>query len=99
MNEESHELKHIEREIEEDFERTDREIQEAENYEPQGWEKWDWLLWGLFCSIIGIIILFYLNIYGGAWTFMTWAWFLFGAALLGCGILSFIFRDTIFWLS
>jgi hypothetical protein len=98
MNKDSDELKRIEKEIEEDFDRTDREIQDLMNYELKGWEKWDWFLWGLFCSIIGLIILLYLSIYGGTWTFMTWAWFLLGAALLGCGILSLIFRDVVFWL-
>ena len=97
MTDEAEELKRIEREIKEDFERTDREIKELEDYEPQGWEKWDWLVWGLFCSISGLIILIFLSIYKGAWTDIIWACFLLGTALLGCGILSFIFRDTVFW--
>jgi hypothetical protein len=94
----SDELKQIEKEIQEDFERTDREIEEAKNYELKGWEKWDWLAWGIFCCVVGAVIIFYLYLYGGLDTCNTWALYLLGGSFLVCGILSFIFRDSIFWM-
>lgn len=86
-------LKQIEREIQEDFERTDREIAQLQNYDPKGLEKWEWLVGGIIMVICGIAMVYaYYNIYD-----MLELLF-FGIVILISGVFSLVYREIVLLL-
>ena len=90
MDTNSDEIQKIEKEIEDDFEKTDREIEQLQNNEPKGFAKWEWLIGGITLIIIGIAMIYayykitdLLELLG------------FGIFILISGICSIIYREFV----
>ena len=90
MDANSDEIKQIEKEIQDDFEKTDREIEQLLNYEPKGFEKWERLVGGIILVIIGIAMIYaYYNITD------LLELLVFGIFILISGIFSIIYRELV----